>query len=75
MYYKGFRKFFLTYVSLDFQKYGMTIDEAVEKLTSVRPHIVLREVHLCVLKEYRDTVYPDELTPAPVSETTAESTL
>lgn len=47
----------------------MTIEEAVEKLTSVRPHIVLREVHLSVLRQYRDTVYPEE------SNSTAESTL
>jgi len=40
----------------------MTIDEAVEKLTAVRPHIVLREVHLSVLRQYRDTVYPAEAT-------------
>lgn len=51
------------------KKYGMTIEEAVEKLTSVRPHIVLREVHLSVLRQYRDTVYPEE------SNSTAESTL
>lgn len=51
------------------QQYGMTIEEAVEKLTSVRPHIVLREVHLSVLRQFRDTVFPEQASP------TAESTL
>ena len=34
----------------------MTIDEAVEKLVSVRHHIVLREVHYAVLKEFASTL-------------------
>ena len=38
----------------------MSIAEAEQKLTSVRHHIVLREVHRNVLEEYAKVINPSQ---------------
>ena len=39
-----------------FQKEKISIEEAVKKIADVRHHIVLREVHLSVLRDYEATL-------------------
>ena len=41
---------------LFFQKEKISIEEAVKKIADVRHHIVLREVHLSVLRDYEATL-------------------
>jgi atypical dual specificity phosphatase len=56
------------------KRYKMSIEAAVEKLQTVRPHIVLRDVHLKVLQEFYD-IHGGAQSPECVSPTTDESKL
>ena len=47
---------FPTRVIFFFQKEKISIEEAVKKIANVRHHIVLREVHISVLRDYEATL-------------------